>query len=400
MNFSLLAATLSAPNDLWTIIINWIQGAISNYGWTIILFTLLVKVATTPLDFMVKLTSKKQTLVQKKCAPEIAKLKKKFGKDQKTLQIQTNSLYKREGLKQGTGCIIMLVNLVLTMVIFFTLYSSLRNVSAYEAVKQYETLQTTYTTEVVNTLRAETEDASIVDEASANEWLKRLDENDPSYDATNYESNNAKATKAVKNGRDAVVKKWNEIKDSWLWVDSIWVADATTSPFPTYDALKSISGNKEIVNYIEKNINKDKYTTIASIIPNEGDRAYNGYYILAILVGLSTFASQIVGDLHNKLKNKKANTIAKLSEQNGGAAVSQPTMKVMKIVLPIVMVIFALTTAASFSIYMLASSVISLLLGELTTLAVDALTKKQRLEVEESLEKEANRLIRKGKIRE
>ena len=400
MNFSLLAATLSAPNDLWTIIINWIQGAISNYGWTIILFTLLVKVATTPLDFMVKLTSKKQTLVQKKCAPEVAKLKKKFGKDQKTLQIQTNSLYKREGLKQGTGCIIMLVNLVLTMVIFFTLYSSLRNVSAYEAVKQYETLQTTYTTEVVNTLRAETGDASIVDEASANEWLKRLDENDPSYDATNFESNNAKATKAVKNGRDAVVKKWNEIKDSWLWVDSIWVADATTSPFPTYDALKSISGNKEIVSYIEKNINKDKYTTIASIIPNEGDRAYNGYYILAILVGLSTFASQIVGDLHNKLKNKKANTIAKLSEQNGGAAVSQPTMKVMKIVLPIVMVIFALTTAASFSIYMLASSVISLFLGELTTLAVDALTKKQRLEVEESLEKEANRLIRKGKIRE
>ena len=39
-------------------------------------------------------------------------------------------------------------------------------------------------------------------------------------------------------------------------------------------------------------------------------------------------------------------------------------------------------------------------LGELTTLIIDALTKKKRLEVEESLEKEANRLIKKGQFKE
>ena len=120
---------------------------------------------------------------------------------------------------------------------------------------------------------------------------------------------------------------------------------------------------------------------------------------MAILVGLSTFASQLVAELHNKFKSKKANTLAKLSEQNGGAAAAQPTMKVMKIVLPIIMVIFALTSAASFSIYLLASSLVSLALGEVTSLIVDTMTKKQRLAVEQSLEKEANRLIKKGKIK-
>ena len=400
MNFSSLIAGLAAPNDLWIIIINWIQGAISNYGWTIILFTLLVKVATTPLDFMVKLTSKKQTLIQKKCAPEVAKLKKKFGSDQKRLQVQTNALYKREGLKQGTGCIIMLVNLVLTMVIFFTLYSSLRTVSAYEAVNQYETLQTTYTTEFVNTLRTETGDATIVDRASAENWAKRIDKNDnDNYDATNYETNLKYYQKATDKATSAVAEKWDEIKDSWLWVENIWVADATTSPFPTYSSLKGISSNKTIVNYIETNIVESDYTTIAAIVSTEGSRPHNGYYILAILVGLSTFATQLVSELHNKFKSKKANTLAKLSEQNGGAAMAQPTMKVMKIVLPIIMVIFALTSAASFSIYLLASSIVSLALGEITSLIVDKMTKKQRLAVEESLEKEANRLIKKGKIK-
>ena len=118
LNF--LASSLAKPSGLWPIIINWIQGGVMNYGWTILLFTLLVKVVMSPLDFVVKFTTKKQTLVQQKCAPEIAKLNKKFGNDQKTLRVQTSSLYKREGLNMGIGCIVMLVNMALTMTVFFT----------------------------------------------------------------------------------------------------------------------------------------------------------------------------------------------------------------------------------------------------------------------------------------
>ena len=75
-------------------------------------------------------------------------------------------------------------------------------------------------------------------------------------------------------------------------------------------------------------------------------------------------------------------------------------MKMMKIVMPAVMVIFVLTSTASFGLYILASNVATIALGEITTLIVDKMTKKKRLEVEEYLEKEANRLIRKGHIKE
>ena len=93
------------------------------------------------------------------------------------------------------------------------------------------------------------------------------------------------------------------------------------------------------------------------------------------------------------LKNKKANKLAKASEKATGKS-----MKMMKIIMPIIMVIFVLTTGSSFGIYIISSSLASMLLGEICTLIIDAMTKKKRLEVEEYLEKEANRLIRKGKI--
>ena len=115
---------------------------------------------------------------------------------------------------------------------------------------------------------------------------------------------------------------------------------------------------------------------------------------MPILAGLITFLSQFIAELHNKLKNKKANKVA----QEAGNEMAS-SMKMMKFIMPVVMVVFTLTASASFGLYILASNVSSILLGELTTLIIDALTKKQRLQVEAELEKEANRLIKKGQIK-
>ena len=45
-------------------------------------------------------------------------------------------------------------------------------------------------------------------------------------------------------------------------------------------------------------------------------------------------------------------------------------MKMMKIIMPAVMVIFVLTSTASFGLYILASNVATIALGEITTLIV------------------------------
>ena len=405
--FSVLA--VNAPGGLWSILIDWINGGVLNFGWTILLLTLLVKIVLSPLDFGVKYTTKKQMLVQQKCAPQIAKLQKKFGNDQKTLQVQQQALYKREGLNMGVGCIVMLVNLILTMVIFFTLYSSLRSVSAYHAIDEYEQIHAEYESSYYQSLIDFSDSDEIVDKESAMEWQTNFDtakefveneENDPESPEfieheTTYENGLAMAQKATEDASKSAVNKWNSIKSSWLWIENIWVADATTSPFPTYDGLKSLASNggKYYSEYVTNNINEAEYNTIAGLI-QQNSRAQNGYYILAVLAGVLTFLSQWLAELHNKLKNKKANIVAKQASQPGNA------MKIMKFIMPVIMVLFVISTGASFGIYILTSNLASMLIGEIVTLIIAKLTKKKQLEVEEVLEKEANRLIKKGKLQE
>ena len=415
MNILSILGAVEAPSDLWVTLIEWVRGSVGNLGWTLILVTLLVKVVTTPLDFMVKLSTKKQTLVQQKCAPQVAKLQKKFGHDRQTLQVQTNSLYKREGLNMGAGCIIMLVNLILTMTIFFTFFGSLRKFSAYEAINQYEQVSASYEAGYFAGL-SQASNGEFDSQADLDAWKVTMDERkaaceampettDPEREAKQAEATAIATeegrildfqTKATDAGSKAAVAKWNDNKKShsWLWIQNIWVQDSTTSPFPNYDSLVSMAKNSGYTDYVTTNINKDNYNKIAALII-DNSRSANGYYILAVLAGVITFLSQYITELHNKLKNKKAQILAKSAgPENTGS------MKVMKIVMPAVMVIFVLTSTASFGLYILASNVASIALGEITTLIVDKMTKKKRLEVEEFLEKEANRLIRKGHIKE
>ncbi len=402
MNILSFVSALKAPNDLWTILINWIKGGVGNLGWTILLLTLIVKAVTLPLDLLTKYTQKKQTLVQQKCAPEVAKLQKKFGNDRQRLQLQTNALYKREGLKMGTGCLVMLVNMILTMVIFFTFFGSLRDVSAYEAINQYEHVEAAYTDTFYSEIKKtypeldsnKDVDAWIEKYSSEKVYLEVVPGSTIQDYAAFVDEHENTINQITKTSIQAAQDEWHEVKADWLWVKNIWVADATTSPFPTYNELLDMAkdGGKEYAEYVEKNINKDAYTRISNIISKD-EVKNNGFYILAILAGVITYLSQFISELHSKYKNKLVNQIVKKSDQQNGM-----TMKIMKLVLPIMMVMFVLTSSASFGIYLLASNIASIALGEVVSLIVNALTKKQRLAVEASLEKEAERLAKKGKI--
>lgn len=406
MNSIYLLAGVTAPSDLWNNLINWLNSPIGNLGWTILILTLLVKLVTSPLDFMVKYSTKKQTLLQQKCAPQIAKLQKKFGKDQQTLRIQTNALYKREGMNMGVSCFVMLFNLVLTCTIFFSFFGSLRTISAYQTINQYETTAEIYQT-ALNTYISNEKNISVEE---ANEIIIKF--NDASLFIINAENENENPaefaesttfvqqnqtlmTAAIESAKQPTLDAWNNCKSTWLWVQNIWVADAPAYPFPSYSELQTTASNAGEIypDYVSKNVDFVTYNNISNIINSNGQSS-NGYYILAILAGVITYLSQYISDLHNKLKNKKANTLANATNQSAGS------MKIMKIIMPIIMIMFVLTSSAAFGIYLIASSIAGVLIGEIINLLVNKLTKKKRIEVEEYLEKEATRLIKKGKLQE
>ena len=429
MVFTNLILGVNSPGGLWSILINWMHSGIGNFGWTILLVTLLVKLVVSPLDFWVKLNTKKQNLIQQKCAPQVAKINKKFGKDQQKVRIQTNELYKREGLNMGSGCLIMVLNMAISLTLFFTFYSSLRSNSAYQAISQYETLEQVYVNKTHQELYANkekfdgtiyeiTDDASSSDtfisdynialkchekitdgkedEINLDEIAGTTEHQNLEYYKKLYNDFNELVETVTNTASKEVVNKWNEIKSSWLWVDNIWVNDATIYPFPTYDNLVSFAKNGGYTDYVQNNIDHEQYNVISAIVNTKAGRTKNGYFILAVLAGLITYLSQYIAELNNRLKNKKAKELANAT-MDGSMQVS---MKIMKFAMPVVMIVFVLQSSASFGIYILASNIASIGFGQISNLIVNKITHKKQVEVEEALEKEANRLIKKGKLQE
>ena len=377
-----ISAAVNAPSGLWVTILNWIESGVVNYGWTILLFTLLLKVVLSPLDLLIKYSTKKSTLVQQKLAPQSARLQKKYANNQQEYQMQMNSLYKKEGYNMMSSCLIMLVNLVLTMVVFFTMFSSLREVSAYKTIMQYENMRTTYQQTMTTNLKSTITDVDFDNaEFSLSEFLQN---------ETNKTTYSTQITQAKQKTKDALVSLWNNSKDSWLWIKNIWVADGAVSSMPKYSDLQSTANNSKIGEYSEyvNKLDQFVYNDIYDMV-GATDTSWNGYYILAILAAAVTFLSQWISQITTNLKKKELNKMAQNPQQNSGM------MKFMKIFLPAMMVVFVMTSSASFGIYVVASSLISILITYLTSLIVNAMTRKKEEEVTAYLEKEALRLARK-----
>lgn len=382
MTLSLMA--VSQPTGVWANLINWVHSwVVGGYGWTILVLIILVKLVLSPLDFMIKFSSKKTALVQQKIAPQMAKLQKKYGDNRQMIQTQQQALYKREGYSVWGSCVVMLVNLVLTMVIFFTLFTGLRQLSSYQAITQYQKLETTYTATIAEkSPNYDTIIAKVVDPAQG---LASLTEEEK-----------AELEEALTAAQAAVQSRWNEVGENWLWINNIWVIDGKASPLPAFKDLQQMantSGMDEYKAYVksiaDNTVKKYEYNIISGMVENKTG-AWNGYYLLAVISVLLAVASQVVNDMSNKNKNKAAQAIVNQANPQG------KTMWFMKLLIPVMMAVFVLTTNAAFGIYVVTNSIMSTLIGLLTNLIVGAIFKKKQEEVNEALDKEAGRLERKA----
>jgi len=95
---------------------------IPNYGWAIILLTLVIRTITFPLQYKSFKSMKKMQVIQ----PEITKIKEKYKEDPQRMQKETMELFKRAGANPLGGCL----PLLLQMPIFFAFYKVL-----YQAVE-------------------------------------------------------------------------------------------------------------------------------------------------------------------------------------------------------------------------------------------------------------------------
>ncbi len=96
-----------------------IYNFVGNWGWAIVLFTLLVKLVLFPLSYKGMMSMQKL----KDLAPKMKEIKERYGKDPAKMNQQMMALYKKHGANPMGGCLPM----ILQIPVFFALYRVLLN---------------------------------------------------------------------------------------------------------------------------------------------------------------------------------------------------------------------------------------------------------------------------------
>lgn len=94
---------------------------VKNYGIALLLFTVLTRLITLPVNIKQQISTQKMTMLQ----PEIEKLKKKYAKNQEKLNEETMKLYAEHNANPMASCLPMLIPLVLLWAMIPVVYKPL-----------------------------------------------------------------------------------------------------------------------------------------------------------------------------------------------------------------------------------------------------------------------------------
>ena len=325
---------MATPSGLWESIIMGLEGWLGTFSLSIIILTIIIKLVMSPLDFFNKRTSKKMSTMQAKIQPQIDAIQKKYAGDDKLKNQKLGELYQREKINPMGSCLVMLLNLGLTLAIFITLLNGMNTMASYKIATQYEQLQIAYVQEYAGEGFDPYQDDKSVYEACLPYIIQIKDASDE--------------VKQVANSN--VEKKYNETKESFLWIENIWIAD---NPFknsiPDYSEYANVARlSKEERSDEER---KAVYDQIMSPLKETSGRT-NGFFILVVICALVTFFNQWL--------------ITKKTNQANQKGASKWTMTIF---MTLFMALFTVLYTTMFSLYMITSQVVSLA----TTPAIDAI---------------------------
>ena len=313
----------------WGKCIDFFVDLVGNYGWAIILLTIAIKLVLCPIDIIQKRMNKNNARMQAIMQPELQKIQQQYPGDRNKLNQKQMELSKKYNFNMTGTCLTLLITLIISLVVFSSLFVSLNSLSTKQENIAFNEIYTTYVSAKDYTV----DNPDFLQEDGVTINQTKVDE---------YVSTQVKA-------------KFEDQSDkySFMWVRNVWKGDKTTSPVVKYStfkkyALKNGIATEETLPQLEQ-----AHKEISSII--EAKYEYNGCYVLIILAGLITFLTQFI---QTKIQQKKS----------GG--MQQPSGKTMLIIMPLIMIIFASTSSALFTLYIITSSIMSFLLGMVIDLFV------------------------------
>ena len=351
LNGATLLLDVAKPTGMWEYFIFGLESLVKNYGLTIILITLAIKLLMLPFDILNRYINKRNSAKMAEIQPDLEKIQKRYGSNKEVLNQKTMEVYKKHNYNVMGSCFGMLINMVATMVIFFTLFSGLNKIASYKIYSEYETLQQVYAEEIGghgaklvlpeggDTVKLELEDGTIVD----------LDQ------------------QKVAIANQKVINTYGDIKEGFLWIKNIWRPDTSASIVLNYKDFKSntkLSDSDENTYFNEKVYNQ----VTDSIRKNEKYSGWNGYYILILLsAGVTYLSTQVPIWLGQ----------AKARRQNKPYVDALGQNKIMLYLMPAIMALFTLFYNAMFAIYIVTGALFGLITSPLVTMLVDKMNDKK-----------------------
>ena len=311
------------------IILNWINSWVGNYGWSIVLFTLLVRLVLLPLD----IKSKKSMRAMTKIQPKMAALQAKYANDRDKLNQKMSELYKKEHVSPMSGCLPMLIQLPILYLMFF----AMRTVGNERTISMILNMKET----------------GVLAEGALQGWL---------WIKNVFQPDSFSATILPPVG-DALKLIQASSSSSVLTPENIEAARA----FLASDAYNAIAVNYAPASaFIRTTFNLLFFsptimlpTSFANLI-----QYANGLFILPLMAGASQFLmTQIMNGKQKKEKEKDKNALPTVKDKEESAAANAANAMnspMMKWFFPIFSVWICATSNAAFSIYWMSANVIQI----------------------------------------
>lgn len=315
-----------------------------SFGWTIVVFTIVLRLILSPLDIWQKIVSRKNAKAMERMKPQIDALQEKYGDDKQRIQQEQAALYKKEKYSMMGMCL----PTIITFVVFFVVFAGFRGMVGYQFANDYKACQIAYEQSMSEQIGKEYGNTN-------NDNL--IDVND----VPKTEEGAAFLAKAKENAQQAVYDSYysKEQKDvrGWLWIKNIFVGDNWQEAVPNF---VTITGQSGFATSRLTGITIDEYNDVMGKVLKTGgygkDGKWNGLLILpALSIALNILSQKLMSPTGKKQKKKKG------EKTPPAANASEQSMKMMQWIMPVMMGVFALMYSGAFALYMFTSSLTAIL---------------------------------------
>ncbi len=310
--------------------INILYEGIGDFGWTIVAFTVILKLILSPLDVWQKVIARRNAKAMERMKPQLEALQEKYGEDKQRIQQEQMALYKKEKYSMLGACLPTIV----TLVVFFIIFAGFREMVGWKFANDYLNCYQEYDKVMV---------AELGDDWSGSDF-KYVGDN-----IAEYESANDKAQQAVYDFYFSDEQKDNR---GFLWIKNIFVPDSWKTEVPDY---LTVTGQSGFATSKMEGLMQDEYNTVMGKCLGEGgwgkEGKWNGFLILPVL-------SLAVSIISQKLLSKAQGTPPPTGDGKS-ANQTQASMKMMQYMMPAMVGVFAILYSSAFALYMLVSSLTS-----------------------------------------